>query len=567
MLKRATSTKQESNGSGCLLVFGILWTLFSSVFVVLGVRESVGEGKVQGWDEVPCQIERFEIKASKKKDPPFRPDVLFRFQYGGKEQVGTKLWREKEGVEEYEDLAEIREEMGSNQQASCRVNPDQPEEAVLLVDQEGIWGGLFFAVFGGVFVMVGIGMIIGAIKDRKSVKLAKSAKSVSGGKKAELGGVLGLGFFGIFAVAGLGILMGLVVPKAKAYLQMKSWVETPAEVIWSRVLSHSSDDGTTYSVDVFYKYQFDGKEYRSNRWNVVGGSSSGRSGKQEVVRAHPRGATFVCFVNPDEPWRAVAKREVGWAGLFVLFPLPFLAVGFGGLYYTLVRKPKKEESARSEGRRLRQEQETRLIETPQRTSSRRRRVWAFVAALFMALFWNGIVSIFVGIAWKSWQRGDGEWFLTIFLIPFVLIGLFLIVHVPYRLMAIFSPVYDLDWGDGALAPGDRVRLSWKRTGGSGRPRKFSIWLVGQEEATYRRGTRTSTATSVFHEANLFETETPLMMPSGACNLVIPEDGVPGFKGEHNKIRWFIRLVADVPWRPDVSDEHELEVGNPAEFKA
>ena len=504
-------------------------------------------------------VEKFEITASKKQDPPFRPKVVYTYDHGGQKRTGTKLWREKKGVDEYEDLAELREKFWSNLDVSCRVNPEDSNESVLIMDKNSLWGGLAFAVFGGGFVVVGLGLITASIKGRKA---AKSVSAKSSKKSDEMGGLLGCGFFGVFAVAGLGIFFGLVVPQAISYFDMKGWVETPAEVIWSRVKSHSGDDGTTYSVDVFYKYQFGDRQFRSNRWNVVGGSSSGRDSKQEAVKAHPRGKQFVCYVNPDEPWRAVANRKLGWWALFALFPLPFMAVGLGGLWYTFVRKPKKEGSAKSGAGVTASKLRSAPKQKEKVGGKRRKRVLGFFGAVFIAVFWNGIVSVFVGIAWKGWQKGQPEWFLTIFMIPFVLIGTLLIWNMFYQFLAIFSPVYELEGFDEELAPGDRVRLSWQRVGGGGQPRKFSIWLIGQEEATYRRGTNTSTATSVFHEEILFETETRQMMPNGTCDLVIPEDAVPSFAGEHNKLRWFVRLVADVPWRPDVSDDHELEVGNP-----
>lgn len=538
-----------------LLIFGIIWTAFSSIFVVVGLKGALNEGKVQGWEEVPCAIEKFEITASKKNDPPFRPDVVFTYDHGGGKREGTKLWQDKEGVDEYEDLSELREKLWSDLDATCRVNRENSDEAVLIMDQSSIWGGLGFAAFGGGFVLVGVGLIVAAIKGKNKAK-AKSAKNEEG-----MGGLLGCGFFGVFAVAGLGIFFGVVVPGAVTYFKMKGWEETSAEVIWSRVQSHSSDDGTTYSVDVFYKYRVGDREFRSNRWDVTGGSSSGRSGKAEVMKAHPKGKKFVCFVDPDEPWRAVVHRKLGWWGLFGLFPLPFIAVGVGGLWYTFIHKPKKESGSKSEGvSKLRVPMDE--VRPKEKVGRKLRgRVLGFIGSIFLAAFWNGITSVFVVIAWKGWQKGDPEWFLIIFMIPFVLIGAGLILHVPYRLLAIFSPIYDVNWGDDDLSPGDRVRVSWKRVGGGGRPRRFTIWMVGQEEATYRRGTNTSTAKSVFHEVKLFETEKPQMMPAGVCDLVIPADAVPSFSGEHNKIRWFLRLKADVPWRPDVNDEHELEIGN------
>ena len=315
-----------------------------------------------------------------------------------------------------------------------------------------------------------------------------------------------------------------------------------------------SDDGTTYSVDVFYRYEVDGIRHASNRWRLMGGSSSGRKGKQEVVNAHPPGTAITCYVDPDRPWRAIVRRELGWWTLFGLFPLPFLAVGLGGLWATFRRK-----QARDEVERVTSPEPLRTDRPGDFGSSRGKRVAALVGAVILAAFWNGIVSVFVWQAWKGFQTGRPEWLLTVFMVPFVLIGLALLLHVPYRLLAIFSPHYRMTLSSERLKPGARATLGWKRAGGGGEPRRLSLWLVGREEAVYQRGTRRVTASSVFHERELFSTESPPMMPGGRCDLPVPRDAIPSFRGRHNQLRWFVRLVVDVPWRPDVHEEHEIEV--------
>lgn len=177
----------------------------------------------------------------------------------------------------------------------------------------------------------------------------------------------------------------------------------------------------------------------------------------------------------------------------------------------------------------------------------------------MALFWNGIVSVFVVVITKDWIKGSQPWLFTLFLVPFVLIGLGLIYHFFHSLARLFSPVYELEFGESVLEPGQRTSLSWRRRGGGGKPRHFSLWLVGREQATYRRGTDSVTETELFHESLLFETEVPQMMPAGRCKLELPADSVPTFMGDHNKLQWFVVLMADVPRRADVRDEFELQV--------
>lgn len=553
-IRSRSSTSVAATGKGCGIVFGVIWTLFSSIFVVVGLGLFWKSEKVRGWEEVPCEIERFEILDDPDADPPFTVDLVFRFRSDGSWREGTRLRNEEgSGDGDFDDLARLRAELIS-QEATCRVNPDDPTDAVLTAGGEGTWGGLFFAAFGGFFVLVGVGLILGALRSGKASK-AKSSSSEDG----EMGGLLGFGFFGIFAAAGVGMFFGLIVPKGIDYFAMKGWVETPAEVLWSRVRSHSDDDGTTYSADVFYRYRFEGRDYRSNRRGVMGGSSSGRASKQRFVDAHPAGASIVCYVDPDDPNRAVLERRLGWWALFALFPLPFAAIGLGGLWWMFVGRKRKARKAgtRSTGKVI--DSESGEDELVTKGGSVGRRLLGLLGAILLAAFWNGIVSVFVWQAQKEWQRGGSPWFLTIFLIPFVLIGIGLIIHIFYRFFAIFSPRYAVSIGNRHLTPGAGTTVSWRREGGGGEPRRLSWWLVGREEATYRRGTDTRTDTAIFFERSLFDTQTRLMMPKGEVELSLPADAVPSFRGRHNKVRWFLLLHADVPGRPDVRDEYEVDV--------
>ena len=63
--------------------------------------------------------------------------------------------------------------------------------------------------------------------------------------------------------------------------------------------SHEGDDSTTYSVDIVYRYEVGGRTYRGNRYDFLGGSSSGYEAKQRVVDAHPVGATVTCELTAD----------------------------------------------------------------------------------------------------------------------------------------------------------------------------------------------------------------------------------------------------------------------------
>jgi hypothetical protein len=149
--------------------------------------------------------------------------------------------------------------------------------------------------------------------------------------------------------------------------------------------------------------------------------------------------------------------------------------------------------------------------------------------------------------------------LGLFMIPFVLVGIGLAIGALYSFAALFGPRYEIQLGEAELAPGQSTSILWRRTGGHGQPRDFTLLLVGREEATWSQGSSNSTARSVFHERVLFETTVPLAMEQGRAELRIPDDGMPSFHGRHNKLSWLLCLRASVPRLPDLRDEREIAV--------
>ena len=547
-------------GSVGQIIFGVAWTLFSSVFVCVGLGVTWKGVSQSAWEKVPCVIERFEILADQKKNPVFEVDLKFRYEWAGQTFTGSDL---RPGVrgddDEYEKLSEVREKLLLEAQrdkpeglrTECRVDPKHPENASLLPPSGAGWFGLIFVAFGGGFMLIGISIIRAAIKSRSQKVLSDLASPAN-----PVSQILPV-FFSLFALAGLGVTCALVVPGAIRYFKAKSWVETPATIIWSRVKSHSGgDDGTTYSADLFYRYQFKGREYRSNNYNLSGGSSSGRDSKQEIVDSHPSKSALTCYVNPEKPWQAIVHRDPGNSAFFVLFPLPFLGIGVGGLIWIA----KKKRAAKAEPSTPLSPREPVLQDLPERILSATKTRWVnFFAALFVCAFWNGIVSMFVGVAWSAWKKGHPETFLMIFLIPFVLIGAVFLFYVPYRLLMVFLARYELRLTPGALKPGGTATLTWKRLGGFGQPKSIVLRLSGSESATYQNGKNSSTATSQFHDELLADLSPISITANRPVAIKLSENAAPSFKGSSNKLVWKLHMDITLPGFPKITDEYEIEV--------
>jgi len=336
---RATSDKQTSPTG--LLVFGIAWTAFSLVFMVVSLAEPMAALLRLTWRRVPCTVDRFVIVDDRTIDKPFSPDVSFRFRWpetpqaeadGGAasgEMTGRRLRAGASHESDYATLAELREDVLARPTSFCWVDPEHPSQAVLL---RGVpdWGGpIAGSCFSGCFVAVGVWLVVMSVRQRQ----------LTGGDRADSEAPWVLyPFFGLFGLAGVGIFVGMVVPSWVRCLTTDSWVETPAQVIWSEVHATGSGRRTSWKADVFYSDTFGGKEHRSNTTSFFG-DPSGRNAAIRTVAAHPPGARLVCFVNPRRPWQAVRNPSSGLrGGLLSLFLVPFMVFGCFGLRWVIRKR-------------------------------------------------------------------------------------------------------------------------------------------------------------------------------------------------------------------------------------
>ena len=156
----------------------------------------------------------------------------------------------------------------------------------------------------------------------------------TGGK---IGGIL---VGGVFLAIGLGLFYVLGVLPFMKTMQAKHWVETPCRIISAKVDSHRSSDGdgTSYSIDITYEYQVDGKVYRSDRYDFVEVRNGFDGRKRKVVNRYKRMADSVCYVNPGDPSEAVLVRGLTMGNAVVLFPLFFVVVGILAIWLSLRKK-------------------------------------------------------------------------------------------------------------------------------------------------------------------------------------------------------------------------------------
>jgi len=345
-------------------------------------------------------------------------------------------------------------------------------------------------------------------------------------------------------------------------LAARSWQEVPCKILESKVGSHSGKNGPTYSVDVTFSYNVNGGEYRSDRYRFFGGSSSGYKSKEAEVKRYPVGSTSTCYVNPADPTDAVLNRGFHAGMLFGLLGLIFLLIGLGILFGT-----RRSGSAGSRRQSIAGLPNLPNLPAPPAApvagalelESASTPIGKFLGALILAVLWNGITSVFVGMAISSWSKKKPEIFLTIFITPFVLVGIGMIAFVFHSLLNLLNPRIRLSVSSGSVPLGGKLDARWRFTGRSNRIKHLKITLEGTEKAKYTRGTDTREDTHVFASIPVVDTTDARQIAEGQAQFTVPADSMHTFWALHNQVIWTLKVRGDVPRFPDVSDEFPITI--------
>jgi hypothetical protein len=180
-------------------------------------------------------------------------------------------------------------------------------------------------------------------------------------------------------------------------------------------------------------------------------------------------------------------------------------------------------------------------------------------SLVLACFWNGIVSVPVWQVINSWRRGHPEWFLTLFMVPFVAVGIGLMGFVIYSFLRLFNPSVNLTVSGVVVPLGGALELTWNITGRSQVISKLRIFLEGREEATYQRGTSSQTDKVVFATFDLATLTPPNDLRSARARIQIPTRTMHSFVSDHNRITWSLCVAGDIARWPDIKDEYQIQL--------
>ncbi len=545
-----------------------LWvqTIFLGLFAAIGglIALAVAVDWLRGvatyaWEESTCTVEWSSV-ADRPELEKYELQVSYRYYFRGEQFTGDAYRHGYGGSGSVSETNRLAARYAAGQSVPCWVDPDEPWNAYLR--RANLWRGLWIFV-PLLFVALPLGVLywlhgLGRYRPGSSLERRSGREGAIRAAARPMKTTTGMFIlFGAFFLMGFGMLIPFFVLPVLQVVEARSWVAIPCEIVSSGVRTHAGDDGSTYSVEAVYRYHLDGQEYVSNRYRFMSGSSSGYESKAEAVAKIPAGSRAECYVDPDDPYEAVLDRGFGADFLFGLIPLLFGLIGAGGLYFALqATRGAKRDAARPSWRAPTVAASAAALESGPVTLEPRFGPFTKLAGtVLVALFWNGIVSVFLWQLIGSWRAGSPDWLLALFLTPFVLIGLLLLSGVPYSLLAIVNPRPRLRLSTRVLRAGDSAQLDWSFRGASGRIQALRIWLEGTRTETSTSGSKTTVTSSPFRTIEILDRGPGMPVEFGSVSVSVPSD----IESSASDVSWKLKLQGRIDYWPDVLDEFEVRV--------
>jgi hypothetical protein len=170
------------------------------------------------------------------------------------------------------------------------------------------------------------------------------------------------------------------------------------------------------------------------------------------------------------------------------------------------------------------------------------------------------------MAARGYARGEPDWILTAFIVPFAIIGLGLIGYLLRQVMITtgVGPTR-IEISDHPLSPGQRYDVFLSQAGRL-TIHSLEVWLACDEQASYRQGTDTRTETRRVYQERCFlregiEIHQGLPFES-RCQIQVPAGAMHSFHANHNDVSWKLIVKGNVAGRREYQRVFQIVV-NPA----
>jgi hypothetical protein len=180
--------------------------------------------------------------------------------------------------------------------------------------------------------------------------------------------------------------------------------------------------------------------------------------------------------------------------------------------------------------------------------------WRLLATTVFSLMWNGVGCVLMVWAIKSHLLGQAEWFLTVFLVPYLCVSAWSINYL-LRLIWVHTGMgpTTLEISDHPLLPGHEYQVVVLQQGHI-TVHSLELWLVCQEEATYHQGTDIRTELRTVYDQRLFQQGEFQIEPAQpfqqSATFTMPATAMHSFQAGHNSVYWKLLVKGCVSGWPD-----------------
>jgi hypothetical protein len=433
---------------------------------------------------------------------------------------------------------------------------------------------------------------------------------------SDLGARAALGvFFAVLVVAG-GTILAQVVGRVtiSEWRAKHEFAAAEAVVIDKQVVAASDEGYTKYRPEVTFRYSDGGRRYLVRGYDAAGVYMTDREDCEKLLTVFDVGGEYPCWYDPGASAAvcslapvagaigspaaaaaallapvhrdrnlAVLDRDYSWAAwVLPLLPAAFVAVGIGGLIYLFLTWGKSAEH-----RALIQQATNLDIFDPH--APRRRdpalpptddgtnspgttlkfRIppsapgWDLMFLSAVCVGWNTLVGWFLYRVLVGHFEREGDYVLTIGIVPFVGVGGYLFYRAGRQLLiagGVDPTVVEIS--DNPLYPGGTYELFVRQPGRLSFQR-FSVALACDEEATFRQGTNSRTHVERVVENEVFrrdaftaDRQEPL---TARFSFHVPDGAMHSFQSEHNAVKWKLVVRGELNHWPDFERSFSLVV--------
>jgi len=160
-----------------------------------------------------------------------------------------------------------------------------------------------------------------------------------------VGTILATIFAGGFAVVWIGgwsagtlLFDAMFIGGAWKQYETRNWSQTPGQILYSRVKTHSDSDGTSYTLELNYTYSVGNITYTGTKDTELPNMMIGSKGVQSRASQLPKGKVVPVYYDPRDPKSAVlvrgtTTRDFAGMAFAAMFMTPFNIVMLGSWYF------------------------------------------------------------------------------------------------------------------------------------------------------------------------------------------------------------------------------------------